>query len=684
MNKQILRSIIFVGLFALPFIPFLVSSSFFFPFITAKAFAWRIIIEVVFATWVLLAFLDQSHRPKKSPIVYAVLSFLVIIGLADAFGVSPTESFWSSFERMEGYITLLHLGAFFLVIGSVFKEHDWRRWWNTTLVASFIMVLYAIFQLAGSVAIHQGGVRVDGTLGNATYLAVYMLFHIFIAAIFLWRERASVTMRWLYGLLILGQVVVLYHTATRGAILGLLGGMLIVALLNIRNKTDRSVRRASIGILLALVFVVGGFALLRNSSFVETSPVLSRFASISTQELKSGGRSFVWPMAFEGFKERPLLGWGQENFTYIFQKHYKPEMYSLEPWFDRAHNIFLDWMVVGGIPGILAYLALYAAILHLLWRRDNKFSHVEKSILTGLLAAYFFHNFFVFDHLISYILFFSLLAYAHSQSGDDYMWKKVISETKIKRIGLPLVLILAVLALYFVNVKPIIANTRLIEALKSIHLGEFEKAGEYFAKSHNASLLGRAEVAQHMAANSVAILESNLASEKKSEFYNFAKEAVTKEAENLSQNARQQLVTGSFLTSTGFPDEALVYLKRAQELAPGKQQTYIDIGSAYFSKNEPALGLAAFKQAYDLAPQFPEARLIYFIGAIYANNRVVESSLITLIEENHLVFDDRIINAYYARSRFAEVIQLLQERKRIDPANAASYDEFIKQVQGRL
>src|SRR3989344_5218185 len=121
MIKSWLKWIIFAGLFIVPFIPFLVYSSFFFPFITSKAFTWRIIIEIVFAAWILLALLDANYRPKKSVILYAV------------FGVAPVKSFWSNFERMEGYITLLHLGMFFLVISSVFKEVDWKRWWNVSL-----------------------------------------------------------------------------------------------------------------------------------------------------------------------------------------------------------------------------------------------------------------------------------------------------------------------------------------------------------------------------------------------------------------------------------------------------------------------------------------------------------------------------------------------------------------------
>jgi len=617
MFSQTLRRIVFIGLFLLPFIPFLVSSSFFFPFITTKAFAFRIIIEIIFAAWMLLALLDAEYRPKKSLILYAVLAFLVVIGLADLLGVSPLKSFWSNFERMEGYVTLLHLGMFFVVISSVFsaeggsasggKETMWKRWWNVSLTASFLMVLYSVLQLIGLKTINQGGVRVDGTLGNAIYLAVYMLFHIFIASLFMWREWKNVALRWVYGLLILAQASVLYYTATRGAILGLLGGLLVIAVLNIWNKEDRLARKTSIAILVGVVVLIGGFVAIKDAEFVASSPVLSRFSSLTTGELKTQGRYFVWPIALEGVKERPILGWGQENFNYIFNEHYVPEMYRLEPWFDRAHNIFLDWAIAGGILGLLSYLLLYVALLLSIWKKNIDFSHTEKSILTGLIAAYFFHNFFVFDHLISYILFFSLLSYLHYKNSSEFSWKGAITKVQARNIALPAVSILLVLSLYFVNIKPIMTNVFLIEALKSLQTpGETVKAVRYFQKAHNASRLGRPEITEHLAANTVAVLTTDMATEEKNAFFSFARDAVLKQAEDLSEDARYQLIAGSFLSTTGSLDEALIYLERASRLMPGKQIIYLEIANAFLNKGEKEKAIDVLKYVGEISPDHKE------------------------------------------------------------------------------
>ena len=184
MTNSQLKYIILAGLFAMPFVPLIVSSSLFFPFITGKAFVFRFLVEIVFATWLVLAIRDESYRPKFSWILGAILTFLIVMGLADIFAQNPFKAFWSNYERMEGYITLLHLGAYFVVMGSVLKTQElWNKLLATSLVASAIMAIYSFLQLAGKITINQGGVRVDGTLGNAGYLGIYMVFHIFFAAL---------------------------------------------------------------------------------------------------------------------------------------------------------------------------------------------------------------------------------------------------------------------------------------------------------------------------------------------------------------------------------------------------------------------------------------------------------------------------------------------------------------------
>ncbi len=673
MNKNIFRWIVLAGLFIVPFIPFFVSSSLFFPYITTKAFIWRTLIEIVFAAWLVLAALVPEYRPKKTFILYAFLLFIVIIGLADIFGENPIKSFWSNFERMEGYISLLHLGAFFVVISSFFDEALWKKWWNTNAFASLLMIFYCLLQLGGSIEIHQGGVRVDGTFGNAAYLAVYMLINVFISILLLMRSRGK-GIKWMYGVLMLGQIVILYYTATRGAILGFLGGLLLMALINLFNKEDKRFKKYSLGMIGGLAILFLGFFAIRNTSFVTSSPVLSRFSSISVNEIKTEGRSFIWPIAIEGIKEKPILGWGQENFNYVFNEHYKPEMFRLEPWFDRAHNIFLDWAIAGGLLGLLSYLSLYVALLYVLWRKDKVLSFFEKSLMTGLVAAYFFHNFFVFDHLLSYILFAAILAYIDSHSEEKRLLENKAFGKTIPHVVLGGAAILVILGLYFVNIKPYEGNRSLIKALSAVQGGgDKSHVLADFEDGYNASSLGRPEVVEWISTSATSIGGSSLNQDQKTAYLNYATEVVKKQADAFNKDARYQLIAGNLLTQTGDVKGASLYLDKAEKLIPGKQQVYYEEGSLLIGIGKYDEALAILKKAYDSAPENNEAGVLYLVGAIYAKNETLVKELIAKIPQENILQNDAVIKALYDTKRFNDLATLLEIRLQKNPNDPQNY-----------
>ncbi|MDP7367437.1 MAG: O-antigen ligase family protein, partial [Candidatus Pacebacteria bacterium] len=294
---------------------------------------------------------------------------------------------------MEGLVTLIHLLGYFVVASAVLNtEKLWDRFWNTSVVASIIIGIYGILQLAGKITINQGGVRLDGTFGNASYLAIYMLFHVFITLFLIVRWRGGAWMKYLYGATIILQFVILYFTATRGAILGLVGGVLLASILiSIFERERRQIRKIAIGILIAVVALIGIFFVVKDSQFIRESAVLSRLSSISIED--GTPRFKIWNMALQGVKERPILGWGQENFNFVFNKYYNPSLFNQEPWFDRVHNIFFDWLISGGILGFIAYFSIPIFMLFYLWRKmETHLSVTEKGIFTGLLAGYFFHN----------------------------------------------------------------------------------------------------------------------------------------------------------------------------------------------------------------------------------------------------------------------------------------------------
>jgi hypothetical protein len=192
--KKIAKWKILVGIWALLLIPFYVANSMYFPFISGKNFVFRIIIELIFAVWVYLAFVDVRYRPKFSWVALATGVFVLVMAVADFFSVNPAKAFWSNFERMDGWITLIHLFMFLLVAGSVMKtEKIWLWLFRSVVVSPFLFIVYEVFSFSAYIKKynllnpnevmkftgsgymeHMGltGERWAGPTGNPIYLAI--------------------------------------------------------------------------------------------------------------------------------------------------------------------------------------------------------------------------------------------------------------------------------------------------------------------------------------------------------------------------------------------------------------------------------------------------------------------------------------------------------------------------------
>lgn len=667
-TNKILRRISLIGIFLIPFIPLIVSYGSFFPFITGKNFAFRVLVEIVFACWLILALRSEVFRPKKHLLVWILSAFLVVMFIADALSLNAYKSFWSNFERMEGFVTLAHLMAYFLVLGSVLNTQKlWTRFFQTIVGVSAIVSIYSFFQLVGVFAIHQGAQRLDATLGNATYLAVYLLFTAFLTVLLWLKDQNGTGMKVTYGAILFLQLFSLYNTATRGALLGLIGGVLVtLAYLAIFEKVHLKLKKFAVWSLLAVIIAVIGFALLRNSQFLQNKGPISRLANISLSE--GAPRFQIWNMAWQGFKEKPIFGWGQESFNYVFNKYYSPEMYAQEQWFDRAHNVFLDWLISGGILGFLGYLCLYLMAIYLVWHNSDsrRLSVSEKAVLIGLIVAYGINNIFVFDQLVSYLMFFSLLSYLYaketstlSDNGVNLNLKYHFEQGLTDRIFIPAIVVLAILFIYSTNFRSLMQSRTLSQAVQQ-QSGGPTKTLELFKEAVAYNSFGLAEVRELLAQNAYALARTNAPIEVKKEFFDFTKEELLKQVEKTPQDARYQLFMGNFLDNFQMYDDALKYLNKALELSPKKQTILFEIGSIYLARGDYNQALTILKKAVDLEPNFLEAKKIYALGAIYAKKIDLAKELLLPIYGSILIPDDRFVNAFAAIGDFDSVAKIWQ------------------------
>ncbi len=627
--EKTLRAIIITGLFAIPFLVLIVSDTMFFPYIVGKNFAFRAIVEIIFVSWALLALLNSEYRPKITPLLVSLLAFVGIVALADLFGENPYKSFWSNYERMEGLVTLLHLLAYTVVWGTILNTEKLCVWfWRVTLAVSIIVSLHALTEYFTT-----DSSRLASTLGNPIYLAVYVLFHIFVAAILALRRSASSGERFIYGSIIFLELIVLYLTATRGATLGLIGGMLLAAAgIALTERENWQLKKFAASVVLVVLIVVAGFVSMRNTAFVENSPVLSRFAHISLTEGTVMARTYVWGTAWEGVKERPLLGWGQENFNYVFNKYYDPRMYAQEQWFDRTHNIVFDWLIAAGILGFLAYISIFLALLWTLYKMPHGFGNpAQKWLMVGLLGAYSFHSLTVFDNIVSYILFFSIVAWVYAMSQEDKEQAQttqnfVLSTPTTKFVAVAASVVLVGGFLWFVNADAYRANKTLLGALTDLAyaraLVSKDRIEDGTARAQAALLkfeeaqaynsFGNQEIREQLTNNTSSLLGSkNFPVEVKQQYWLAATKAMQEQKKSAPEDARFPLFLSNIYMSAGMFEQERAELELARKLSPTKQVIIFKQGVNALQSNKQEEALAYFKEAYELDKTFAQAASLY-------------------------------------------------------------------------
>ncbi len=724
--ETILRRIILASIFIVPFLVFLVPDSMFFPFITGKNFGFRMLVEVMVFSWMPLAYYRAEYRPKFSWIMAVLVFFVSVIFLADIFGANPYRSFWSNYERMEGFVGLVHLFGYFVVAGSVLStEKLWMRFFRTITFASLLMVLYGMCQLSGSAScpINQSSTRLDGTLGNAAYLAVFMLFSIAFTAILLAKHRGTAFMKWVYGVLIFFQALILYYTQTRGVIIGLVIGILFSsALILISNKKNRRIRNGMFGVLGALILIVSSIAVFRNSAFVKENEALNRMASFSLTEALNNPRFMVWGMAMDGFRERPILGWGQENFNLVFNKYYDPKMYRQEQWFDRAHNIFFDWLIAGGILGLLGYLLLFASAFLFVWKREESgemagetrmarwwntvkgyFSGereqraIEASIWSGLLIAYFINNIFVFDNLFSYILFFTLLAYLHHLDAEGrkrYVNKPSEKKTPVKAgTEVPFIAVavssalIGIAALYFVNLKPLFANQALIDGIRARGNTFTQENFDAFKKAADYNTFGNGEVREQIVQSAIQLRSVPVDDKLKQATFELARDQMLLQMEDAPGDARYEMFAGMLFFRYGMNNEAISHFERAHAFSPAKQPIASNLILGYINAGKTNEAYDIAKKIYELEPSNQESGKFYAIAAFYTGKEQLAKEVLVKTFGTEMYYDEMLINVYAELRKFDTVVKILHMKlsEKDDPQLrlrlAAAYLEMGKKTE---
>ncbi len=360
----------------------------------------------------------------RTPLLIPVFLLAVAYIISTIFSVTPLTSLVGSYQRLQGtYTTFSYIVIFAAILGTLRKREQVDRLITTIIVASLPVSLYGYLQRAKLDPVPWGGdvsTRIASNMGNSIFVAAYLIMVVPLTigrivdsfgAIMreetrLWAHVARATV---YIFTLTMQLLAIYWSGSRGPALGLFaGGFFLILLLTFlwrkRWITVGFIGLAAIAAIFLLLLNIpnGPLERIRNSSLV------GRFGQIlNTESNNALVRKYIWigaanlvaphaPLQYPNGSSdtfnflRPLIGYGPESMYVAYNPFYVPDLGHVEkrnasP--DRSHNETWDSLVITGVLGFVAYVALFVSVMYfgLKWM---KFIQTNRQTITFFIFTF--------------------------------------------------------------------------------------------------------------------------------------------------------------------------------------------------------------------------------------------------------------------------------------------------------
>jgi|GEM_PF-911403 len=676
-------------LYATAALPFVLTARFSFPYVTVRTAVFRIIIEVAAIIWLWLYIKNKVRfqNLKKAYLLWVFIGLLAVELITAVLGQSWRTSIFSDLERMWGVFTAAHLIVFYFLLRAWFSDKDWTYFWRVSLITSLLVSFYGIIQhwpdWFGIYVFEAGAGRIPSTLGNPTYVAMYLLFSAAFALYLLIKDKSN--WRYFYWLTLVIDFYTFTLTDIRGAYLGLIAGITLAAILYLWLSRARQHKIAAGAVIMGFVLVGIFIFAIHGSKRVANIPIISRLATISLQDGSVKTRFIGWNAAWQGFKEHPLLGVGMENYNLVFNKYFPARYYNLAPtetYFDRSHNQYLNLLAESGFLALLLFLLLPLTAAIYLWRgyRSARFSLPELSVFSAVITAYLVHIFFVFEEINTALFFMAVLAfveYRYNQGNITTVDKEARPAGRASRGFKATAVVVGIIALFFSIYS---FNFKVLRAARANAAGYLAKDIPQKLDFYNQSLALNIIPSRNLAAGYADYLTS-LSDQtdeikkdaKLSRQYQDALQSVVsalrreiKKKPNdvllLLKLAQVQNVDYLFSDNLASVGEAIANLKQAITLSPGRLQLYYVLGESYVIAQEPAAAIDILQKAVDLNSTFGAS--YYYLGRAYLTAGDLEKGYDSIINkalgENHYAPDNNIVllalgEALAAKGKYSQV-----------------------------
>ncbi|MBI4244701.1 MAG: O-antigen ligase family protein [Planctomycetes bacterium] len=380
-------------------------SAFLFP----KAILFQVFSEISIAAYLILQLYHPAYRVNwHHPLICVNGVFIVLLIILSLTGLDVSRSLWSTLGRMNGVIIYLHLFLWFVVLSSVIKTWEvWRRLIWVSIGICFLVTAYGFGQWIVIEGIYPGVPisRIEATLGNPIFLAQYIILNVFLGLLLFIKEK-NASLRLILLFFGIAGIAAVFLSLTRSGVLTLeISAVIFGVLCLVTFVRNRHIIIYGIIIGLIITSFIGAaylwFLTPEGVKWSQTHIKYEQIRRVTTELFFDPARIELSRIAWQGFLDRPLLGFGPNNYTYIFSQYVKPQDYGvlfMAQWYDYPHNEILNILATMGIVGLTGYIGIwivvsYSLIKKLWWGNKSNGNSSKNDQLALIVLAVFFSSY---------------------------------------------------------------------------------------------------------------------------------------------------------------------------------------------------------------------------------------------------------------------------------------------------
>jgi O-antigen ligase len=356
-----------------------------------------------------------------------------LIGASTVLSVDVTRSVIGDRGHYQGALTFLLYGASFMIARAcLVQPGSVRRLWTAIVAGSIPVAGYAVAQRLGIDPLWGDDIGADrafATFGQPNALAAYLALCVPLSiGLALDRDRRTRTLAIVAGAI---GTIALVMTGSRGGLLALLGGAVVVAVTTMFQRAGSARRRertmsaavaagaVAVGLMTLVWF--GGLGAARDG----IAPIREDGDSSIDDHLS------VWRVAVDVAITNPLFGTGPDTFPDVFPTSSRRVLAAervdhLDQFrVESPHNLFLATAAGSGILAMVALAAFFVGVATTLLQADRRRSRGEGAscpllgVALGSLTAFLIAHQFISADLTSSWLILLVVGSGVGRAGRD-------------------------------------------------------------------------------------------------------------------------------------------------------------------------------------------------------------------------------------------------------------------------